>query len=111
MSYLDFFEWCDNGGITEEWLPFDVLFRLPPGAAEFYVGNLPKDDKFFQQTAENFDHHGEVVEIIATFKCVTDDIAGFFRVKRAKSYHFFWGKSCNTSKTIANGTQTPSACL
>lgn len=31
MSYLDFFEWCDNGGITEEWLPFDVLFRLPIG--------------------------------------------------------------------------------
>ena len=80
MNYQDFFHLCAKGIFCDQWIPFDVLFRIPPGHAVEYIGKggicyaLSK----YKQT-------------YGVIRTSDNQYTGYVKRQRKNTLNFYWG--------------------
>lgn len=81
MTFQDFFHLCATWVWSQKWLPFQVLFSLPPGHAKEYIG--------FGGPC-NATYHDEVKQTYGVIRTQSDMYAGYFKKKSQRNVTFYW---------------------
>lgn len=81
-TYAQFYHLCFKKTWSHEWLPFEVLFRLPPGTAKEYLG---RKGRCFAL--------GSYKTTFGVIVATDGDHVGFVQRLRQETVVFFWGKT------------------
>eukprot|EP00697_Spironema_sp_BW2_P011716 gnl/Spiro4/27530_TR13689_c0_g3_i1.p1 gnl/Spiro4/27530_TR13689_c0_g3~~gnl/Spiro4/27530_TR13689_c0_g3_i1.p1 ORF type:complete len:271 (-),score=-31.20 gnl/Spiro4/27530_TR13689_c0_g3_i1:62-874(-) len=88
MTYSDFFHSLMDTTWRAEWLPFETMFRLPPGCAEMPCDVIDEPEMFLKTT-------GERVVIRELYGVLWDKVnrvhAGYALPQKSRNVTFYWG--------------------